>query len=394
MPNHSLCAQEVWRKASSDIYLGEYEGWYSTREERFFSATEAKKCDYKDGNVPLQQIKEESYFFRLSKYQERIIEHINMHPEFIFPLEKRQEILERLKEPLQDLSISRLRKTCFWGIPVPNDSDHIMYVWFDALINYFSMDSSFHRWPADIHVIGKDIVWFHAVIWSGMLMSLELPLPKTILCHGFINDNEGRKMSKSYGNVVDPVIMIEKYGSDPFRYFLLREGSFGSDMSFSVDSLHMRYHKELANNLGNLVQRTFKLTDLYSNSRVPEEPVTIIFDTKELVNTINQCVNQYQINKAIDIIFETCTTINQWLTSVEPWKSNDDKHKKMVVRTILEGLVILSHLVYSVIPSTSEEILRRLRVKPVDFLQLYEKQWKMLKEGTYVGSQLFPSLKK
>lgn len=390
MLNHKICAQEVWRKAKADIYLGEYEGWYSTREERFYTFLEAQMCDYKDGDVPLKKIKEESYFFRLSKYQERIIQHIKENPEFIFPKEKQQEILERLKEPLQDLSISR--KTCTWGIPVPDDPSHVMYVWFDALTNYFSMDSTFQKWPANIHIIGKDIIWFHAVIWSGMLMSLKLPLPKTIVCHGFINDDQGRKMSKSYGNSVDPILMMNKYGSDPFRYFLLREGSFGSDLSFSEANLKERYQKELANNLGNLVQRTFRLAELYSKSKVPEESASNIFDITELISTIDKFSNEYQINKAVDIIFETCTRINQWLTKEEPWKTKNDKHQRTVVRTLLEALVLLSFLLDPIIPLTSQEILTRLNLDSLSIHIIKEQQWKILREGSVVnsGPVLFP----
>ena len=259
---HKKCARQAFTLAmeAGDIYLDQYEGWYNVREETFVTDNEAKLSDFKDptSGVPLKKMAEESYFFKMSRYQERLVAHFHAFPDFLQPEAHRQIILQRLDEPLRDLSVSR--NTFQHGIPLPNDSRHVLYVWFDALSNYLSGIQAFEPasktrnfWPASCHIIGKDIVWFHAVIWPCMLMSMGLPLPKQVFAHGFVSASDGRKMSKSLGNTVDPYDMIQKYGLETFRFFCCRETPYGHDMPFSESDLINIHNSELADTLGTCV---------------------------------------------------------------------------------------------------------------------------------------------
>ena len=255
---HKASAQEMWKRVGAtegDIYLSDYEGWYNVREETFVTENDAQLSDYKDplSGKPLTKVTESSYFFKMSKYQQRLVEHIENNPNFVQPESQRKFILARLKEPLRDLSISRT--TFDWGIRVPSEwnQDHVMYVWFDALSNYatgadlfgvnaangedpkFANTDRSKLWPPEIHLIGKDIIWFHVVIWPCMLMSANIPLPTTIYAHGFINDSEGKKMSKTFGNVIDPHTQLDKFSLDTFRWYLCKESPFGGELSFSEE---------------------------------------------------------------------------------------------------------------------------------------------------------------
>jgi methionyl-tRNA synthetase len=409
---HKLLAQQLWRwvATSGDIYLGSYEGWYSKREERFLTETEASAANYLDGSVPLTKTSEPSYFFRMSKYQQPLVDYISDHPEFIFPPERRREILERLKEPLLDLSISR---TSFdWGIPIPDDfngkeddkAKHVMYVWFDALTNYLSGigwplasdDSRF--WPA-VHLIGKDIVWFHAVVWPCMLMSADIRLPRRIVCHGFINGPDDRKMSKSWGNVVDPMAMLDKYpNSDIIRYFVLREGSFGNDLTFNETSLRDRNDWELAANLGNLGSRTFSLVQKECDSITPSELATPLFSVKELARAIEGYMTTFQIQSAITSIFGKFSEMNEWLAKEAPWllKGEEHTHKRRgIIRTLIEGIYILAHFLEPFLPITSSKIYESLGTSKVDIPTLTCDCWSFVVPGTRLippSTPLFPRL--
>jgi len=407
-PKHQKCSQWLWEKAwnAGDIYLSNYEGWYNLREEKFVPEAEAVKSEYKDpgsGN-PLTLTKEASYFFRMSKYQDALVRHIHEHPEFIIPQQRRNEILERLKEPLQDLSISRT--TFDWGVPVPKefsektDEKHVMYVWFDALTNYLSgvdypNGENAKFWPADVHLIGKDISWFHSVIWPCMLMSAGVPLPKTILCHGFVNGPDGRKMSKSYGNVVIPDDVLETYSSDIVRYFVLREGVFGADFSFSENALRERYDAELADDLGNLVSRSLSLAAQHNNSEVPSEPYTEIFSVEELKNKTREAYQTYQIQQAIEVALDQVRLANKWIATEAPWKnkgtSPEESRKRLNdVRTMLESIYILGHFFYPVMPEKIVKIYDSLGTPMTTLKQL--RGWGNLKPHTKVGAPeiLFP----
>jgi len=401
---HKICAQVIWQKVKEkgDIYLGTYDGWYNKREERFMTEIEAKNVNYMDGDIKLIKMSEPSYFFKLSKYQDKLIDYLKRYPEYIFPEERYNEIMERLKEPLLDLSISRTNFD--WGIKVPNDENHVMYVWFDALTNYLS-GVEYHKdnnkfnqyWPASMHVIGKDIVWFHAVIWSCMLFSLDLPLPKNIVCHGFINGPDGRKMSKSWGNVICPKEMLTRYTSDTLRYFVLREGVFGADFNFSETGLIDRYNSDLANGIGNFVQRCLTFVVTYCDSKIPMEQATHLFDVGDWVGNINKSFGTFQIQSVIQQIMEVLANVNKWLNGMALWnlKNQEDQTKRnIIVRTLLEFLYVLTHLMECFIPEASSKIFERLNTKPVDLRTLVDNSWDNLKPGTVVssGAVLFPRI--
>lgn len=415
-PKHESMAKLLWKKvaASGDIYLGEYKGWYSKREERFLTETEASAANYMDGSKPLTMTTEPSYFFRLSRYQTLLVEYIQAHPDFIFPAESRISILERLKEPLQDLSISR---TSFsWGISIPqsfdgkgvSDPDHVMYVWFDALANYLSgiewpLGENSKFWPANVHLIGKDIVWFHAVIWPCILFSAGLDIPRQIVCHGMINDPAGKKMSKSWGNVMDPMELLKNYPRDVIRYFLLRDGSFGSDFSFNVDILRTRHDSELAANVGNLAMRTFSMVDIYCGNQIPVEDVTSpLFSIEDLSNEIERKMVKFQIESAIMLIFSKFSILNEWLTKEAPWllKGQDAVTKRnRIVRTLLEGLYILSHFLEPFMPSTASRIFGMIRKSKTYIPRMVKLgEWKFLTPCTKLklaeNKPLFPRLER
>lgn len=402
---HETLAKYFWELCdkNGDIYLGKYTGWYSKREERFVTETEAKEMNYKDGTQDLIQTSEPSYFFKMSKYHDQLVQYIKDHPDFIFPEEKRNEILERLKVPLFDLSISR---TSFnWGIPLPEgyEKNHVMYVWFDALTNYLSgidwpNGELAKFWPADVHLIGKDITWFHAVIWPCMLFSAGIPLPKQIVCHGFVNGPDGRKMSKTWGNIVDPVVTLQSYKPDVIRYFILREGVFGSDFNFSSEYLETRHDGDLADNLGNLVYRIQNLTKRYSDSKVPVESAEPIFDLEDLAKYVDLQYNKYNLQNVINRIFSVVADLNKWIEVKSPWKLKGEEHdvpKKHIVRNLLEALYILAHYLEPIMPELASKIFKFFNTKQVTLEELKQNAWKHLVPGTEIlqGEPLFPRIK-
>ncbi|MDP6515757.1 MAG: methionine--tRNA ligase, partial [Alphaproteobacteria bacterium] len=269
-PRHTRASQAIWKAlvAAGDIYLGSYAGWYSVRDEAFFAESELSKGEggtrCAPSGAPVEWVEEPSYFFRLSRWQQPLLDLYARQPDFILPESRRNEVVSFVKSGLQDLSVSR---TSFaWGVPVPNDADHIMYVWLDALTNYITAagypdtDCDIYRtfWPADVHMVGKDILRFHAVYWPAFLMAAGIEPPQRVFAHGWWT-NEGEKISKSLGNVIDPFALIEQYGLDPVRYFLLREVPFGKDGDFSRDAMTTRMNSELANDFGNLAQRVLSM---------------------------------------------------------------------------------------------------------------------------------------
>jgi len=364
---HKRTAQALWKKCEHDIYLSEYEGYYLVREERYVTEREAKEWGFKDpaSGAELQKSKEESYFFGMSRYQDRLIEHIKSNPGFIVPEQYRTEILSRLEaEPLEDLCISR---TSFdWGIPVPDKSKHVMYVWFDALTNYISgVDllnvggpaQAQNLWPASAHIIGKDIVWFHTVIWPCMLMSAEIPLPKRVAVHGFILDAEGRKMSKSLGNVVDPHDLLNKYACDTVRWYMC-SSQYGLDFKFSQDQLEDYHRADLGNNLGNLVSRAVAL----SAGSVPDVPdysaVEKPFNIEETVANLDEFFTSHQIGEAAQLIRQRTTDTNKWLADSAPWAVKDDAVKKAtLIRIALEAVYVLAHFWAPFVPTAASVIL-------------------------------------
>ncbi|CAD2099238.1 methionyl-tRNA synthetase [Plasmodium vinckei petteri] len=371
---HKNIAQSIWTKCmeNGDIYLGEYEGWYNVREETYIPENEAKLMNYMDplNNVKLEKMKEPSYFFRMSKYQDRLLQHIHDNPDFIQPEKNRNEILQRLKEPLEDLSCSRTKFS--WGIPVPNDPKHVMYVWMDALINYYSNcfindQERVKYWPADIHIIGKDIVWFHAVIFPTILMSINIELPKCIFSHGFVLAGDGKKMSKSLKNVIDPKEIIEAYGPDAFRFHVVKESKRGYDMRFDVDNLVDMCNSDLADTIGNLVQRTLSLCFLSNNAKIPplydDIDVELPFCMLHFINRIEYYMKNFHVHKFCEKTVNVCKDLNKFLTDLAPWKykQESEQNKKLhIIRLMLESIYFIAHYIDMVVPMIASQIFSQL----------------------------------
>lgn len=376
-PEHKATAQMVWRRSrdQGDIYLGTYVGWYNVREEAFVPETEAKMSDYKDpmSGVPLQKMEEVSYFFKMSKYQQKLVDYIHANPEFIQPSHRRTEILTRLKEPLEDLSCSRT--TFSWGVPVPDDPVHVMYVWFDALVSYMTGSTfgtgSFESnrfWPANVHIIGKDIAWFHCVIWPCMLMSIGVDLPKTVFSHGFILAKDGHKMSKSLNNVVDPVLLLQsESNSDTFRFYMMFVGELGRDLRFDVDAMYTVHDSELADTVGNMVHRATGLCAKFCEGRVPDCGVpsgSPPFDFEVLRYRVDALVKNFLLNEALNVIMGACRDTNKYLTEKAPWAITDSLERQRICRLFLEAVYYLAHFLMPFIPNTGSEIFRRLGTSP------------------------------
>ena len=372
MDAHKKAAQALWQKCSEkgDLYLSTYEGWYNVGEEEYVTDADAELLGYKDkAGKPLEKMKEESYFFRMSAYGDRLIKHIEENPKCIQPEKHRQLMLERLKgDPLRDLSCSR--SNFKWGVPVPGDPKHVMYVWFDALSNYLTgidvlgngPQSKF--WPAQVHIIGKDILWFHTVIWPCMLMSAELPLPKTVFGHGFVQDKTGAKMSKSIGNVVDPYDMLEKYPSDTIRYFLVKQGRYGQDIKFSESDLIAINNSDLTDTIGNLVHRATNLSKKFCNSKVPAVVCTDRpFDVAQMTTIADAHMANFELQEAAAVAVDGFRRLNEYFTVQEPWKVKGDENaefRQRVVRTVLEGVYVCAHLIEPFMPNTGAALFEKL----------------------------------
>ncbi|TYZ62823.1 hypothetical protein PybrP1_012258 [[Pythium] brassicae (nom. inval.)] len=369
---HKQFAQWLFQRAldNGDVYLGTYEGWYNVREETFVTETEAAQSDFKDPatGVPFKKMQEQSYFFQMSKYQQRLVQHFHDHPAFLQPEVRRQEILRRLEEPLQDLSASRT--TFAHGVPLLNDPAHVMYVWFDALANYASAlgypDGALARyWPASVHIIGKDIVWFHAVIWPCILMSVGMPLPERVFAHGFVNAKDGTKMSKSIGNVVDPYDMIAKVGVDSFRYFIARSARYGYDLPFSEDDLVNIHNAELADTLGNLVHRAVNICSKYAGGRVPDARADVPFDVYALLHESELAYRDFALQSACLAVVHALKETNKYLTEQQPWHMKEDAPRHVVVRTCLEAIYVIAHFLLPLLPAATDAIFAKLGTAPV-----------------------------
>ncbi|MFQ5992845.1 MAG: methionine--tRNA ligase [Nitrospiraceae bacterium] len=399
------------------VYRADYTGWYCTFDERFWTEKDVVDGVCPDCKRPVERLSESNYFFRMSQYQQALREYLQQHPSFISPASRRNEVLGFLDRPLNDLSISRPKSRLSWGIELPFDANYVTYVWFDALVNYVSAldylcpTPSFERyWPASIHLVGKDILTTHAVYWSTMLMALDLPLPQTIFAHGWWTV-EGEKMSKSRGNVVDPYAITDEFGADAFRYFLLREVPFGHDGDFSREALIGRINSDLANGLGNLLNRTLTLIERFTKGVIPEpEPTTETELEQELQRsavsvlheTLPQCLSdeKLEFNRALEAIWGLVQLGNQYVDKTAPWtlakKQADQPRLHTVLYHAAETLRILSLAVYAFIPQAAEEMKRQLGLmlnfsKP---LLAAEITWGGLLPGTEItkGNPLFPRI--
>ena len=406
---HKVNAQALWRRcaANGDIYLDTYEGWYNVREETFVTENEAKMNDYCDPNdgKPLTKVKEESYFFRMSKYQDALVKHFEENIEFVQPESRRNEMLSRLRnDKLRDLSVSRT--TFDWGIPVPDDPSgkHVMYVWFDALSNYTSgvdalVEGSARAkyWPANVHIIGKDILWFHSVIWPTMLMSAGLPLPKTIFAHGFVNAEDGRKMSKTWGNTINPFDCMATIPADSFRYYLVRETPYGNDMSFSMDGMKLTHNADLADSLGNLFSRASVLCKKYCDGVVPDCPSEGAFDVRSTLAAAETHMLNFELNRMVETFIGAVHVVNKYLADREPWKMKDDPDlRNTVVRTSLEACYYFAHFFHAMCPKATESMFAQLSTKRKTLLEL-SLGFNNLVPGTPIiqgtaGTGLFPKL--
>lgn len=380
---HEKSAQALWRRMEQDIYLGKYSGWYSSRDEEFVNTE-----DIVDGKSPtgssVEWLEEECFYFKLSKFQEPLLEFYQNNPEFISPISKKNEIVSFVKSGLKDLSISRTRFN--WGIPVPDRNDHVMYVWIDALANYIT-SLGFPDDTAAVsdgmncctHIVGKEILRFHAVYWPAMLMSAGLPLPKKIFAHGWWT-NSGQKMSKSVGNVVDPFSLIDKYGLDAVRYFLIREVPFGEDGDFSEDGLRKRFTSDLANDYGNLIQRVFTIIERRGIFQASYDQCDaldndMISSTNNLLSIVRQHFNELSLSRALDEIWSLIGLCNKYVEHSKPWVlAKTDISKLDVVLTILtEAIRVITYLLSPFIPITCKKVFDCLHVDGLLFSDLSTK---------------------
>jgi methionyl-tRNA synthetase len=382
---HHKSVIEIWNRLvnSGDIYLDKYSGWYSISDEAFYDEDEiidnnGKKISKSSGSS-VEWVEEESYFFRLSAWTNKLLEYYKKNNEFILPSTRRNEVISFVEKGLKDLSISR---TSFsWGIPVPKNNKHVIYVWLDALTNYISAlnfpdteDEKYKKfWPADVHIIGKDILRFHAVFWPAFLLAAKLPLPKRVFGHGWILSDE-KKMSKSLGNILDPIEIINKYGIDQLRYYLIKEVSLGNDGSISMDNLKNCINNDLANNFGNLCQRVFSFIKKNCNNKIPEnkndnETDKKLLDTlhKNVPNLIN-LMNKQNLNEYIKMVVNFSFEANKYFNDSEPWavKKKNPERMNSILNTVTQQIKNISILLYPIMPNSTIKVLKTININETD----------------------------
>lgn len=379
--DHKRASEAIWQRMSDagDIYLDTYSGWYDVRDETFYAESDTEVNDAgdrvaSDTGHTVTWTEEQTYFFRLSAYQDKLLELYDNNPDFIGPDVRRNEVVSFVKGGLNDLSVSRT--TFDWGVPVPGHPDHVMYVWVDALTNYLTgagwpdNAADYQRyWPADLHIIGKDIIRFHCVYWPAFLMSAGLPLPKRVYAHGFLF-NKGEKMSKSVGNVVDPDNLINEFGLDPVRYFFLREVSYGQDGSYSAEAIVSRINADLANEFGNLAQRTLSMIGKYFAGTVPapgdltEDDERLLTATTELLPKVRAHFDVQAIHLGLETLWSTLADTNRYISAQEPWKvaKTDLDRTATVLYICAEVVRVVALLAQPVLPSSCGKLLDMLAV--------------------------------
>ncbi len=378
---HAKSVENLWNvlEKKGEIYLSKYSGWYSVSDEAFYTESEIEDLDGTKKAITsgskVEWVEEESYFFRLSNWQDKLIEFYDKNPDFILPETRRNEVVSFVKSGLKDLSVSR--KSFNWGIKVPSNKHHVIYVWLDALTNYLSAlnypnendDLYKSFWPADLHLIGKDILRFHAIYWPAFLLAADIKPPKRVFGHGWILSGD-EKMSKSKGNILDPLEIIDTYGLDPLRYYLIKEVSFGNDGNISQEKLESCINSDLANNYGNLCQRVLAFCDKNSNFEVPENNIfnaddILILDqyTKHFENLIKYSDNQ-DVNLYINFIVEQLFAANKYFNDQEPWKKKNDKLRmNTIIYVALELIRKVTILLYPIIPSSTLKVLEIFGIK-------------------------------
>lgn len=400
---HKKSVQYLWEelKKNDDIYLSKYSGWYSVSDEAFYNEDEIEDLDNKkvaiSSKSPVEWVDEESYFFRLSKWEKPLLEFYEKNPTFISPASRKNEVISFVKSGLKDLSVSR--KSFSWGIKVPNDDDHVIYVWLDALTNYISAlnypnkDDKLYKnfWPASVHLIGKDILRFHAIYWPAFLLAAKITPPKKVYGHGWILSNE-EKMSKSKGNILDPLEIIKQYGLDPLRYYLIKEVSFGNDGNISQERLEDCINSDLANNFGNLCQRVSAFVIKNCDSKVPEkikfenDDIKILDEYSLNLDKLRSEIDNQNINYYIDYIVNRLFEANKYFNDQEPWKKKDDKIRlNTIVYTTLEIVRKVTFLLYPIIPQSSLKALKifNLEEKDVIFQSIGNNEF--LKKGSAIN---------
>ncbi len=419
---HEKRLQEIVRRLveRDEIYLGRYEGWYDEGQEEYVTESTARDNEYKSeiSGKPLTRFSEENWFFRLKKWVPKLLEHIEQHPEFIRPDARRNEVVSKLKQGVEDLCISRNKEKLPWGVEMPNDPEHVVYVWIDALSNYINAlglieiddahDGEFSRyWPADVHLIGKDILWFHAVYWPCILMALDIELPKCVFAHGWWT-SEGKKMSKSLGNFISREKIREicsDYSLDTFRYFLLRAVTFGADGDFSHDMLRQRYNADLANGVGNLLSRTTNMIGRYFDAAVPapagelEEATEVVAAARDLRDGAPTWMKDCQFHAYLDGVMSLVDATNRFIEVTEPFKLAKDETQTDRLASILwtcaEAVRIILLYLQPVMPETVAKGFASLGWSPDDRPLAEQGAWGQIEAGmaTSKGEPLFPRKK-
>ncbi len=383
---HFKSVENIWNRLvkSGDIYLDKYSGWYSISDEAFYDEDEIEVVDgkkvSKTSGSPVDWVEEESYFFKLSAWGEKLLKLYNEKKDFILPTSRKNEVVNFVEKGLKDLSVSRTSFT--WGIPVPNDNKHIIYVWLDALTNYLSAldfpdikNNKYKKfWPADVHIIGKDILRFHAIYWPAFLMAADLPLPKKVFGHGWILSDD-KKMSKSLGNILDPLKIIQDFGIDQLRYYLVKEVSLGNDGSISMENLKNCINNDLANNYGNLCQRVFSFIRKNCSNRIPE-PKDLNQQDQSLLNNLKNDIpklvknmNDQNLNEYIKMVVNYSFEANKYFNDAEPWslKEKDPDRMNSIMYTICEQIKNISILLYPIIPMSAEKVLNSININKEEF---------------------------